>query len=48
VSSVITGATHVQQVRENMKSLEVVPKLTPDVVERIDRILGNKPRIEED
>ncbi len=46
VSSVITGATRVEQVRENMKALNVVPKLTPDVMERIDKILGNKPQIE--
>ncbi len=47
VSSVITGATRAEQVRENMKSLDVVPKLTPGVMERIDQILGNKPRFEE-
>ncbi|MBA3253061.1 MAG: aldo/keto reductase [Pseudomonadota bacterium] len=40
VSTVITGATRVEQVRENMKALEVLPKLTPDVLKRVDRILG--------
>src|SRR5450759_1139752 len=35
VSSVITGASRVEQVTENMKALDVVPKLTPEVVERI-------------
>lgn len=43
VSSVITGATRVEQLKENLKSLEVVPKLTHDVMERIEGVLGNKP-----
>jgi voltage-dependent potassium channel beta subunit len=36
VSSVITGASRVEQVRENMKAAEIVAKLTPDVMQRID------------
>ena len=36
VSTVITGASRPEQVRENMKALEVVPKLTSDVMARID------------
>ncbi|MDW8325791.1 MAG: aldo/keto reductase [Anaerolineales bacterium] len=36
VSTVITGASRVAQVHENMKALEVVPRLTPDVLARID------------
>ena len=40
VSTVITGATRVEQVRENMKALEVLPKLTPDVLSRVDAIVG--------
>jgi len=43
VSSVITGASRVEQVRENLKALDLKPKLTPDVLERIEAILGNKP-----
>jgi voltage-dependent potassium channel beta subunit len=43
VSTVITGASRASQVVENMKALDVVPKLTSDVMERIDGILGNKP-----
>ena len=35
VSSVITGASRVEQVHENMGALEVIPKLTDDVLERI-------------
>lgn len=43
VSSVITGASKAQQVTENMKALDVAPKLTNDVMERIEAILANKP-----
>jgi voltage-dependent potassium channel beta subunit len=45
VSTVITGASKVPQVTENMKALEVVPKLTPAVLDRIERILNNKPEL---
>jgi len=31
------------QIEENLKALEVLPKLTPDVMERIDSIMENKP-----
>jgi voltage-dependent potassium channel beta subunit len=40
VSTVITGASRVEQVHENMKALEVLPKLTEDVMKRVDEILG--------
>ena len=43
VSTVITGATRPEQVEENMKSLDVVPKLAPEVIERIETVLANKP-----
>jgi voltage-dependent potassium channel beta subunit len=43
VSSVITGASKPEQVKENMIVLEVVEKLTPAVMERIENVLGNKP-----
>lgn len=48
VSTVITGASRVEQVTENMAALEVVDKLTDDVMERIEAILDNKPEPEED
>ena len=41
VSSVITGASRVNQVHENMKALDVVDKFTPDVMAEIDTILGD-------
>jgi voltage-dependent potassium channel beta subunit len=43
VSTVITGASRAEQVVENMKALDVVPKLTADVMTRIDGVLQNKP-----
>lgn len=39
VSSVITGASKPKQVEENMKSGEIVDKLSDDVTRRIDHIL---------
>ncbi len=41
VSSAITGASRVEQVRDNMQALDSAAKLTPDVMERIEEILGN-------
>jgi aryl-alcohol dehydrogenase-like predicted oxidoreductase len=40
VSTVITGASRVEQVRENMGALAVVPRLSPDVMARIDAIVA--------
>jgi voltage-dependent potassium channel beta subunit len=48
VSSVITGATRPEQVVENMKASLVAEKLTPDVMEHIEDILGNRPSQPED
>lgn len=48
VSTVITGASRVEQVTENMGALDVVDKLTDDVMQRIEVILDNKPETEED
>ena len=44
VSSVITGATRPEQVIENMKASLIVEKLTPDIMEHIEDILGNRPQ----
>lgn len=43
VSTVITGASRAEQVTENMKALEIAPKLTPEIMARIDSILDNNP-----
>ena len=47
VSSVITGASRVEQVRENLKASDVAPKLTPEILQRIDQIFGVKKEDEE-
>jgi aryl-alcohol dehydrogenase-like predicted oxidoreductase len=39
VSTVITGASSGEQVQENMAALDVVPKLTDEVMARIDEIV---------
>ena len=36
VSTVITGASKASQVVENFAALDVIPALTPEVLERID------------
>ena len=38
VSTVITGASRLEQLRSNLAALDVVAKLTPEVLERIDAI----------
>jgi aryl-alcohol dehydrogenase-like predicted oxidoreductase len=43
VTTTILGATKEEQLRENLKSLEVVELLSPEMMNRIDEILGNKP-----
>ena len=43
VSTVITGASRVEQVHDNMRALDVVAQLTDDVMEKIESVLGNKP-----
>lgn len=48
VSTVITGASRVEQVRENMKAAEVAPKITAEIMERIDTIFGIKKDDDED
>ncbi len=43
ITSVITGASRLEHLEDNLKAVEVVDKLTPEVLERIEEILGNKP-----
>jgi voltage-dependent potassium channel beta subunit len=38
VSSVITGATSIDQIHKNMKALDVVPKLTPEIMTILNQI----------
>ncbi|KAJ6967411.1 hypothetical protein NC652_004841 [Populus alba x Populus x berolinensis] len=44
VSSVITGATKESQIQENMKAVEVIPLLTPAVMEKIEAVVQSKPK----
>jgi len=43
ISSVITGASRVEQVHQNMKAIEIKEKLTPDILEKIETVLANDP-----
>jgi voltage-dependent potassium channel beta subunit len=43
VSSAITGASRVEQIASSMKALDLVEKLTPEIMDEIDQSLGNKP-----
>jgi voltage-dependent potassium channel beta subunit len=43
VSTVILGASKEEQLKETLASGEVCELLTPEVMEKIDEILGNKP-----
>ena len=40
VSTVITGASRATQVRENMKALDLVPRLTDEIMGRINAVLA--------
>ncbi len=48
VSSVITGASSVAQLQQNLQALEAVSKLDESVMEKIEDILANKPQEPED
>jgi voltage-dependent potassium channel beta subunit len=43
VSTVITGASRASQVEENLAAADVIPKLTREVLARIDAIVGAHP-----
>jgi voltage-dependent potassium channel beta subunit len=45
VSTVILGASKPEQLTETLAALEFVPKLTDDVVARIERVLDNAPKL---
>ncbi len=47
LTSVITGASCVEHLEENLKAADVVELLTPEILERIETILDNKPQPEE-
>ncbi len=43
VSTVILGVSRLSQLEDNLKALEFGHLITPEVMEKIDAILGNKP-----
>lgn len=45
VSTVILGATKKTQLVENIKAIDALPLLTDEVLEKIEKIMGNKPAI---
>jgi aryl-alcohol dehydrogenase-like predicted oxidoreductase len=44
VSTVLTGASTVKQVEENLSAAEVVSRLTPEILSQIDGIFGLAPQ----
>jgi voltage-dependent potassium channel beta subunit len=47
VTTAILGATKKEQLTENLKALEVLPKLTPEVLQQIDEVMETKPQLPE-
>ncbi|MEO8883312.1 MAG: aldo/keto reductase [Devosia sp.] len=43
VSTVILGASKLSQLKDNLKALDSKAKLTPEVIAKIEAIVGNKP-----
>ncbi|XP_048460151.1 voltage-gated potassium channel subunit beta-1a isoform X4 [Rhincodon typus] len=48
VSSVLLGASNTEQLTENLGAIQVLSKLTSQIVNEIDSILGNKPLSKKD
>lgn len=46
VSTLITGASRPEQVTENVRALEFVDKLTPEIMEKIEKAVETKPEQE--
>lgn len=47
VTTAILGATKESQLQENLKALAVLPKISPEILAEIDRIMGTKPVLPE-
>ena len=45
LSCAIIGATKAEQIEENVKCLDILPKLTAEVMDEIEKILDNKPAV---
>uniref|UniRef100_A0A673YQ33 Voltage-gated potassium channel subunit beta-1 n=1 Tax=Salmo trutta TaxID=8032 RepID=A0A673YQ33_SALTR len=48
VSSVLLGTSNPIQLAENLRAMEVIPKMTAGIVTEIDHILGNRPHSKKD
>jgi voltage-dependent potassium channel beta subunit len=46
VTTAILGATKKEQLTENLKALDVLPMITPEIDNRIEEILENKPKLD--
>jgi aryl-alcohol dehydrogenase-like predicted oxidoreductase len=44
VSTVIMGASRMEQLQDNLKSIEFIDRLTPEVMDQVDQIVG-KPEV---
>ncbi|KAK3335240.1 NADP-dependent oxidoreductase domain-containing protein [Cercophora scortea] len=44
VSTVILGATKIEQVIDNLKAIPLLEKLTPEILAEIEEVLDNKPK----
>ena len=42
--TVILGASSATQLEEQLLALDIIPKMTPQVIEKIEEILDNKPK----
>lgn len=47
VTTAILGATKKEQLTENLKAIEALPKLTPEAMQKIDEIVETKPVLPE-
>lgn len=45
VSTAILGASKVSQLKENLLAIDALPKLTDEIIEEIELILDNKPKV---
>ncbi|XP_056879743.1 voltage-gated potassium channel subunit beta-2-like isoform X1 [Takifugu flavidus] len=43
VSAVLLGASRTEQLRENLRAVQVLPKLSLSVLSEVEHLLGNKP-----
>uniref|UniRef100_UPI0037E7131C voltage-gated potassium channel subunit beta-2-like n=1 Tax=Semicossyphus pulcher TaxID=241346 RepID=UPI0037E7131C len=48
VNSVLLGASRTEQLMENIRAIQVLPKLSLSIVSEVDNLLGNKPYSKKD